>query len=304
VSKVWLLALFNGHADFQACGVRAYIDLMLGSGDVQIDKCRGAVSVTSGSSSIRIQQFNGEQVPEMSGLPEENKSESPGRDIDLTLEFVAQWGHGLSEKVLRNIFGRPAEDESNPGINVKLGKGSLNMEQVDVETCVVRSGSIDVGISGGSVSNLDISTMKGNIDCTGMMPSGDWLIKTNYGNISLYLPADTVARLDVATRSGDVQSHLPLVRVARQGSGGWHGGRMVGTVGGAAKQEKLMEINLSTLRGDIKLDMQPVGSKVSPPHKTAEPEEVFDTPLAVLQALRDGRITIDEAERLLRDLGP
>jgi hypothetical protein len=73
------------------------------------------------------------------------------------------------------------------------------------------------------------------------------------------------------------------------------------------------EIDVSTLSGDIEINTEAPNSqyyKKSENEKTAPTEpvvknaDVFDTPLAVLTALSEGNISVDEAERLLRGLKP
>jgi hypothetical protein len=85
---------------------------------------------------------------------------------------------------------------------------------------------------------------------------------------------------------------------------------MVGSIG-TKIEGKIPEIRLSTLSGDIEIKTQ---STTSPYYEKAEAEkpsstppitksaDVYNTPLAVLTALSEGKISVDEAERLLREL--
>jgi hypothetical protein len=97
---------------------------------------------------------------------------------------------------------------------------------------------------------------------------------------------------------------------------------MVGSIG-AKIEGKIPQIRLSTLSGDIEIKTQPTSSRyydkpvnenipVSPPPPqpvvasvsplASKPAVIYSTPLAVLTALSEGKISIDEAERLLRGL--
>jgi hypothetical protein len=96
---------------------------------------------------------------------------------------------------------------------------------------------------------------------------------------------------------------------------------MVGTIGTNPKtKEKIPELNVSTLRGDIKIETQsglsqqmekpesPPAPPPPPPPSNKPPAgkkpDLYKTQMDILQALSEGRIKIDEAERLLDDLGP
>jgi hypothetical protein len=80
---------------------------------------------------------------------------------------------------------------------------------------------------------------------------------------------------------------------------------MVGIMG-AKNEGKIPEIRVSTLSGDIEIKTQPTTSPYYENHPVtptvSSRAEVYNTPLAVLTALSEGKISIDEAERLLRGL--
>jgi len=161
----------------------------------------------------------------------------------------------------------------------------------------------------GRASNLDLNVIRGDIESDACIPGDDWKIKTHSGDISLSLPSDINARIDAATRHGDVKSVTPLVRVTRQGPEPWHGRRMVGIIGSVPdKKAKVPEIHLSVLRGDIKIETKPASSRatgetevpeVPPPPPSADS---YKTQMAVLEALSEKRITVKEAEKILDSL--
>jgi len=150
----------------------------------------------------------------------------------------------------------------------------------------------------------------GDIECESILPTGDWNLRANRGDVRLSLPSDTTARLDLTTRHGDIHSKTPLVRVTRQGPESWHGNRMVGSIG-AKTESAVHEIDVSTLSGDIEIQTQQTTSQYYEKSENENPPaappvtksvDVCDTPLAVLTALSEGKISVDEAERLLREL--
>jgi DUF4097 and DUF4098 domain-containing protein YvlB len=223
-------------------------------------------------------------------------------------EGWAQWGAEFGEKFLRGFFGSGTGQKS--GLNIQTGKGDVNLEEINAKSCLIRTGRGDAKLKQGSISNLDMKIMSGDIECESCLPAGNWHLRTNRGDIHLALPADTTARLDLTTRHGDIQSKTPLVRVTRQGPESWHGNRMVGSIG-AKSEGKIPEIDASTLSGDIEIKTQSTSSQyygkpgnetiiITPP--ISNRTDVYDSPLAVLTALGDGKINVDEAERLLRGL--
>jgi hypothetical protein len=87
---------------------------------------------------------------------------------------------------------------------------------------------------------------------------------------------------------------------------------MVGSIG-VKTEGKIPEIDVSTLSGDIEIKTQVTPSQYyeksvneNPPSvpPVSKHADVYDTPLVVLTALSDGKISVDEAERLLRGLKP
>ena len=132
----------------------------------------------------------------------------------------------------------------------------------------------------------------------------------------------------MAIRSGHINSEIPLVKVTRQGPESYSGSRMVGTIGPAG-EGKVPELYISATRGNIEIKAGPPVSKKPAKPETEAPAEVNKaagaetgatadednrangpedikpgTPLAILKALQDCQINVDEADRLLRSLSP
>jgi hypothetical protein len=309
-SKIWTIDLFSGRAQFKAENIQSRLHLWCGKGDVQIENCQGAFTVTSGNAIVTLKHFGEIETPEIPPLPREERPirmDDPESWEDWG-EGWAQWGAEFGEKFLRGFFGSGTGQKS--GLNIQTGKGDVNLEEINAKSCLIRTGRGDAKLKQGSISNLDMKIMSGDIECESCLPAGNWHLRTNRGDIHLALPADTTARLDLTTRHGDIQSKTPLVRVTRQGPESWHGNRMVGSIG-AKSEGKIPEIDASTLSGDIEIKTQSTSSQyygkpgnetiiITPP--ISNRTDVYDSPLAVLTALGDGKINVDEAERLLRGL--
>lgn len=285
---------------------------------------------------------------------------TPWDDFVIDGEEWAEWGKNFAEEMrgwatqfagaVAVPFGSGADRD---GLNLHIGKGEVEIESLDVTSCNIKLGQGDVQIDGGRIEDLDVDLAHGSAQIERVLPLDAWNVSVKHGELQVALPSDTQARLDVATRHGDIDSEVPLVRVGRPGPGSRHGGRMVGTVG--STEAKLAEIHLETLHGDIQIEwqrepsgyadtpraerasraptstessasaMEPIQPtapvpvvrpmadivptpnaqvQVGTPIQVTKPSsvEAYNSQLAVLEALRKGEITVQEAELLLNSL--
>ena len=320
--KTWLLDLVINQTSFQAENVNAWLHLMLAKGSITVNDCRGALTVISGNTDVNIRHFLETAVPEKPAKPKELYSEKEVTSVrfpEWTKDDWASWGLDIGGKVLRKIFDTTEDAGDKPGVCLKIARGDLKIQDMEALTCIMRSARGDINIGNGRISNLDINTLRGDIHLNSCVTTSEWNVRTNHGDIKFFSVPENAARLNVTTRIGDIHSSIPLVKVTRQGPG-WRGGRMVGTIGATADtKEKIPEVRLSTLKGDIRIN---VGTSVGdspegpPPAKTPSPpkpptpprssrktRDSYRTPMEILEALSRGRLSVKEAEKLLDDLG-
>lgn len=309
--KAWAMDLFSRQSQFKARNIRAGLNLIFGKGEVQAENCCGSLSVVSADLNIRLRRFSGAEMPGMPPSQEKRPLVELGEWEnwpDWWRDYRDQLGGEFTESVLKRFFRQSGVSEQHSGISLQTGKGDLQMEDIEVHKLTARCARGDVKLKGGGIAGLDVNIIKGDFESESCLPGDDWSISVNRGDIRLSLPADTRARLDVATRQGDIKSNTPMVRVTRQGPEAWHGGRMVGTIG-TNTGVKLPEVRLTTLHGDIKIETQSMPgrhhgeAKREPlPESSAMNANSYDTPLSVLKALSEGRISVAEADRLLHSL--
>jgi hypothetical protein len=228
---------------------------------------------------------------------------------------------------MTNAFHPSDWQMPHSGIDVQMGHGDVHIENVEARACAIRVSKGDTTIEGGWVAGLHVHSGRGDVECEAVLPGGEWTIQTAHGDISLSLPANTQARLDVATSHGDIHSAAALVRVSRPGPEARYGRRMVGSVGRSDGDGA--QISLEAIHGDITIEMEATPSTVTgqsaaartdresqaplsaqdsvdqPGHTitTDTPEQPYASQMAILQALSDKHITAEEAERLLLSLG-
>jgi len=113
-------------------------------------------------------------------------------------------------------------------VTAKSEFGEISLEQVradsyDLET---NSGSVTAdGVSGkvkahsgfGSVTvrnadsvTLDLSTQSGTVDFAGSLGNGPHTVQTDFGEISLTIPADSALNVDLKTDFGSIRSDIPI----------------------------------------------------------------------------------------------
>jgi hypothetical protein len=309
--KSWGLDIFAGKGDVKAKDFRARAHIMLGDGHFQAEEYRGILSLSSGKADIQIKRFVQVEMPQLPPQTWPVHREAAGwsrwdwrywEDTDWE-----DWGLELGERIagwamdLGRFFERTAIDPKLAGLSVTIGQGDVQCEGIDASASLVRTSKGDIRLKGGRIGGLEVVTSKGDIECASIIPVGSWGLRTMHGDIRLSLPANASARLDAATRNGDILSEIPVVRVTRQGPETYHGRRMVGMVGPQA-ESKVPELHLSAMHGDIEIKSQPAVFP-SPDMMAAAPAgRAYRTQLEVLQALSKKRISVSEAERLLRDL--
>jgi hypothetical protein len=342
-SKYWLISILGGRGGVKVSDIQSGLRIMLGKGDVRLEKCRGWLRIGAGQGDIEVRNF----VQMDTGRPDfpvsfhhQSGDDCPhppwdwvsGREPDFE-----GWGYDLAEKIggwamdLGRFSDRSKIDEKDIGVNLQTGNGNLKVEDIEANAVLFRSGRGNLKLEKAQVMNLVASLACGNIECSSIVPAGDWNLKTARGNIQISLPVNIGVRLDMATRQGNIDSEIPLVRVTHQGPETYSGRRMVGTTGTGDGMFPALQI--TALRGNIKIQSGPAVSpsaaapvidQVPSPSPTGCPapgpsadrsrasavttkEEnplVGNTRLGILKALQDGQISVDEADRLLRSPGP
>ena len=282
----------------------------------------------------------------------------PSSSLDVILIVPAGWdlpvtartdkGDVSAEGVqgLREVHtgkGDVSISELAGGLQVRTGFGDVSVHDWQAPTApnggrhAIRTGSGDVSISRSQASSLEVHTGRG--DCAfnqiastdlrvhsgsgdvaldGDPATGKWDVRTGKGDLSVRTPA-RAARIEAATRHGDISSDLPQVKAARPGPASPRGGRFISVLG----DEPRAEILLDTGHGDISVrlagaplqapattevihavaELVPAAPEIRTPTITPQADPKA-TALAVLESLSRGELSVTEAEALLRSLEP
>lgn len=162
------------------------------------------------------------------------------------------------------------------GIGIRIGKGDAKLQEIEAGSCALRLANGDVELKGGRIEDLEVEVGHGGIECESVMPAGDWDVQVRNGDIRVALPSNTQARFDVATRHGDIDSQVPLVRVGRPGPESRYGGRMVGTIGQA--EGNVAQVSLTAVRGDIEIRLRAESSRFAGERPPVTPAQETKAP--------------------------
>jgi hypothetical protein len=323
-SKDWALDIFSGRGEIEVRDLRGSLRAILGKGNIRIENMQGTLSVGSGQADIRIRRFCQAKTPDYPPRSPENQPLDDAKQKS-ALDWLhwgedewEAWGENLGEKISRwavdmgrwfGDWGGSKVIRKDSGINVQTAAGNLEMQDIEAKAGIFRMARGNLDMKDINIENLEINLARGNIEGKAVIPSGSWMIKSARGNVQLSVPSNISVRLDMATRRGNVNSEIPLVRVTRQGPESDSGSRMVGTIG-KATEGKTPEMYISAVRGniDIKSSPETTGSNAvitpSEDNKASAPaqSENSNQQLEILKALQEGRISIEEADQMLMSL--
>jgi hypothetical protein len=290
-----LFAISCGKGDVQLDSCGPDIEVKTGHGDVLIASPLGGVlSVSSGNgdivvrdgeaSSALIRTGKGDISSSVRLLADHPDFAAPNHDDDD--DFTDFDDFAASDSFSIGDIEIEAGDDG-----VRIGRGSRN---------ILRMGPEGIQIRG---SNREISLGPDGIRVGGPEPvdrDERFLFETSRGDVQVSLPGDLNVRVEVLA-TGDIQSDVPLVSVARPGPRGSMK-RLVGVTNGAGKEPRA-DVRVRTNRGDVQLRM----IRVLPRTHTAPPieDDAVDRDeqaRVILEALARGDLSIREAERLLEGL--
>lgn len=278
------LRVMLGKGDIQIENCKGIFGLASGKGDVKLDGCVEAeMPGRPPAPEAQFQSAGAPEPPPMPGEPgaagEFHAHFGPGMHrrvkSNLSWDWIgfdgddwAEWGSQMGEQArvwaqrfAGQFLGSVDWQPEKAAVAVRIGKGDAKLQEIEAKKCSVKLANGDVEVKGGRFGELQVRAAHGDIKCERAMPAGDWEIDTKNGNIQIGLPSNAQARLDVATRHGDIDSQVPLMRVGRPGPESRFGGRMVGTVGQPGQD--LASLTVTTVRGDVEIRLEPTASRFS-----------------------------------------
>jgi hypothetical protein len=232
--------LFRGYVSVEVTATlpsAVGLDILTGSGDLEIDERTGAVLVRSGSGDTRISKAGG-GLEVAAGSGDVRVREASGR-----VKFTS----GSGDFFATSIDGR---------VDGSTGSGDINIERI-VGDADLSSGSGDISVDASAgvlkaktgsgdlefrshAGSADVATSSGEIDFTASSNEGDVFLKTSSGDVSVTLLGVTSMEMSVMTTSGTIESKVPIVlkEATRR--------RLVGLMDGGQ-----LKLAIETTSGDI-----------------------------------------------------
>jgi DUF4097 and DUF4098 domain-containing protein YvlB len=112
-------------------------------------------------------------------------------------------------------------------------------------TIKAHSGYGNVSVTGGEEATIDLSTSSGTVEYSGTLGKGPHTLKSDYGSITLTLPAEIALDIDLKTDYGSVKSALPVTL-----SGDLKEDHWVGSINGGGES-----LTASTSSGNIRIEI-------------------------------------------------
>ncbi len=193
----------------------ANIKLSSGFGTVSLERASGKdITLNSNSGVLKIKDVRTSDNVEMS---------TDFGDISLSIGLANSLD--VETKSGKVMLGKVTLQDT---LTAKSDFGEISVEQVQAASYDLQtnSGSITVdGASGkvkahsgfGSVTvknadsvTLDLSTQSGNVDFAGSLGTGPHTVHSDFGEISLAIPADSALNVDLMTKFGTIKSEIPI----------------------------------------------------------------------------------------------
>jgi len=232
--------LFKGYVSIEVTATLPSaigLDMLTGSGDIEIDDRTGPILVRSGSGDTQISKAGG-------GLDvKAGSGDVRVRDAQGPVKFTA----GSGDFFATSIDGRVEGSTGSGEINIESIKGDAGLSAGSGDISVgssagaleARTGSGDLEV-GGHTGSAEVTTSSGEIDFGISSNDGDIVLKTSSGEVNVTLYGVTSMEMGVVTESGTIESKVPIVvkEAARR--------RLVGLMDGGQ-----LKLTIETTSGDV-----------------------------------------------------
>jgi len=92
-----------------------------------------------------------------------------------------------------------------------------------------------INVQNAQTVTLDLQTKSGTVEFNGSLGTGPHIVQTDFGEISLTLPADAELNVDLSTKFGKIKSDLPITVTLTETSNS-DGDQIVGSINGGGEQ--------------------------------------------------------------------
>jgi DUF4097 and DUF4098 domain-containing protein YvlB len=136
---------------------------------------------------------------------------------------------------VQNDFGEiQLEQATAASYDLHTSSGSISVDGVKGEL----KAHTDFGgitVQNAQSVTLDLKTSSGTVEFSGALGKGPHMVRTDFGEINLTLPADSKLNVDLSTEFGDITSDLPITVTLTETSHS-DGDQIVGSINGGGDQ--------------------------------------------------------------------
>jgi len=217
------------------------IDIYSGFGATTLEQVSGAnITIESKSGKIDLENLRATKklaittdfgdVKFMTGTAGTLDVSTKSGSISLTAVNVT------NELTLRDNFGNiTLEQVIAASYDAETDSGAVTIDGVKGKVRA-HSGFGNIDITNAEDTTLDLFTKSGTIEFAGSLGEGPHTVHSDFGDISLNLPADTAVNIDIETQFGKITSDLPITVTL---TGDITQGQQTGTINGGGADFKV-----------------------------------------------------------------
>ncbi len=250
---------------------------LMGQWDINLGKGDGRVSGGDGKFDLNL-GMGRLDMNDVSGTADINSGMGPVHAANCRGTFEVNCGKG-------SVGWTGAQGN----LEINAGMGDVLISDSRGDRLAVNAGLGKVSLKNDRWHKAALDVGLGEVSTQGEFDDLTVHVKTR-GAITVEIPEHRGARVEASTEHGRIISHMNLIPVGHAGP--QRGQRLVGVTGDGAGR-----IVLETRRGNVTLSQYPSDGK---PADVSEP--VQDPRTVILEQLRQGEITVEEAESLLNAL--
>jgi DUF4097 and DUF4098 domain-containing protein YvlB len=266
--------LANDFGDVTAQNIEGGLSVQTNSGTVE------AISIKAGSKDIELRSDFGNITLEKASAADITFQSNSGKvtlkDVNATGDFSSKSDFGDTK--YENGSAATITIESNSGkvelVKVKVSKLiKVDDDFGDIELTQATAASYDLHTNSGTITvdgakgklkaytdfgnievtnaqsvTLDLKTNSGSVEFSGSLGEEPHLVKSDFGNITLVLPADSQLNVDLKTDFGNIKSDLPITVTLTESSGN-DGDEIAGSINDGGVQ-----LTVQTNSGNININ--------------------------------------------------
>jgi DUF4097 and DUF4098 domain-containing protein YvlB len=207
--------LRTGNGAIQASDLAGNLNLNSSFGDITVERAMlGQVEAHSNNGKVQLNAVTASGTVSLSSNFGDLRFEGGGAaSLDLKSDNGAIWLNDLTvggPVAARSSFG----DVTLTGVAARAYTLHSDNGNITVDGAAgplqVDSNFGDIGISHGQDATLDLKTTNGKIEYAGSLGEGPHVVKSNFGDLTLTLPAETALAVDLKTDFGHIETALPI----------------------------------------------------------------------------------------------